>query len=438
MKSPYTLLADGNLPISTDEKLAKAFKAHLLYTLIFNEKMVLSDSQAICSVNLRRLVSRDGVIRELFKQGRFQLAIRKGVTEETSEQVMPLAEIQTAFLNEGKLIYDQHKTGAGAELEFMASHAPVLPWTYWDIRNNYTATCRKTLTSGFSPRLSDGDFLKFQAIIDEEEVRDNGLGRAFLQYRLLEEMQRRSIALPDNAQEIIMDATEAPYVSNLPSVLDLSPIYAEAHQRSFQLVRGTRFELVDASAPLAVRTTLDYPHYVEGLSLLDTDDIDSIRQSDVMRAYQQLQSADLSKEPNILDLQHAYVAANVLIEQKIINRFPQLKRSTGVPQRREVQRKLARFGSGSSAVLDLACIFFGFIGLPTHMVGTGYTVMFDMYKKKHLPSEDKALVDDIAHHQISKMALGRHLRTIGKAETLQFQEEVLDTDSFEKEIMVTS
>lgn len=439
MKSPYTLLADGNLPISKEERLTKAFKAHLLYTLIFNEKMVLSDSQAISSANLRRLVSRDGVIRDLFKQGRFQLAVRKGVSEETSESVMHLVDIQTALLNAGGLIYGQHKIGTEAELEFMASHAPVLPWTYWDVRNKYTATCKKTLETGFAPYLSDSDFQKLQEIVEEETVRDNGLGRAFLQQNLLEEMRRRSIVLPQNANEIIMDATEAPYISNLPSTLDLSPIYAESHQRSFQLLRGKRFELVDASDPLSVRASLDCEHYVEGLSMLDVDDIEAIRDSDVMLSYQELQSADFSKETNIHDLQHAYAATNILIEERIIRRFPQLKVSTGTPQRREVRRKWARFGSNSSGVLDLVCMSLGFLDLLVPpMLGTGYTVIFEMIKNKSLPSNDKARVDDIAQHKLAMKSLDRHLKTIGRAEQIKFQEDVLNTESFEKEIMVMS
>jgi hypothetical protein len=112
MKHPYTLLADPNLPISIDESLCKAFKAHLIYVLIFNNSIVFSDSQAISSSNLRRLAARDGVIRDLFKNGRFHLAIRRGASEDNVAELLDLDNIQTSFLREGKLIYGQQYSGS--------------------------------------------------------------------------------------------------------------------------------------------------------------------------------------------------------------------------------------------------------------------------------------------------------------------------------------
>jgi hypothetical protein len=438
MKHPYTLLADPNLPISIDESLCKAFKAHLIYVLIFNNSIVFSDSQAISSSNLRRLAARDGVIRDLFKNGRFHLAIRRGASEDNVAELLDLDNIQTSFLREGKLIYGQQYSGSGTELSFMEANSHIIPWTYWDVRNNYTTTCRNTLSKQFLPHLSDTDFEKFSNVLDEEDARDHGLGRAFLQYRFLDEMRKRSIILPDNAQDLIIDATDAPYISNLASMLDLSPIYSETQQKSFQILRGEKFEFVDATDPIYFRTTLDFVHYVEGLTMLDSDDIDFIQQSDVMKAYWKQQEIGFESESSIVEFQKAYIAVNILIEDRIISRFPGLKISTGTPQRREIRRKWAKAGAGSSAVLDLVCLALSWAGIPTPMAGTGYNVIFERIKSKWMPSEDERRFDEIAHHEIGRRALKQHLNKTKKNTTLNFQEGVLNIKSFEKEVMVTS
>lgn len=436
MKNPYTLLADGNLRFSTDESYYKAFKAHLLHVLLFNEHMVLSDNQVVGSSNLRRLVSRDGVIRDLFRQKSFSLAVRSNFDGGDEGDVRDLEEIQRDFLKENKITAEQTVVGNGSELAFMKNNANIIPWKYWDVRNNYTKTCRKTLIAQFRPLLSNSDLDRLVEILDEENSRDRGLGRAFLQSRLYETMRTRLSALPENARSVILEATEAPYVSNLPSVLDLTPIYAESHQKSFQILRGTRFEMVDIGEPVDLKASLDYAHYIEGLTRLGVDDIIGIRESRAMRDFWQKQDQEVKDESSTIALQHAYLAVNVCIEKKIIEKFPELKISTGTPERREIRRTWARIESGAAAGLDLFGIALGAVGVPTPLMGTGLSYLFELFKKRKIGDEGDAVVDEIAHHQMSNFILSRHLERVGKNQKMLVTEKIFKTDSFDKEIIV--
>ncbi|CAE6883058.1 hypothetical protein ACOMICROBIO_FLGHMIGD_00357 [Vibrio sp. B1FLJ16] len=54
----YWMLADTELPIAKEKSFENSFEAHFKHGLLFNEKIMISDAQAVNCVNLRNLIRK--------------------------------------------------------------------------------------------------------------------------------------------------------------------------------------------------------------------------------------------------------------------------------------------------------------------------------------------------------------------------------------------
>jgi len=428
-ESVYTLLADDNVTISVHRNKIKQFKAHLLLNLIFYDKIVLSDNQIISSRNLRRLAREDAIVREFVKAGYFELAVRAGIEDE-GEGAQPLVEIQDSFVREGKIDVKYKVYQDKEALDFLESNCEVRTWKYWQVRDSYTKNCKKVLESTFQNFLGDSDFSIFQEILREEEERDQGLGRVFLQKRLPDALNKRLSKKYLSIKDRILECTEAPYITNLPNTLGLNPIYAEMHERSFALFRGIEYELKDLGEPEELPTKLDYEHFIEGVSGLDFVDILELRQTIAVQKFRELTEAGVCNAHDHHELQLAFKEANILIEKKILEKNWRLLQSTALPRRREIQRQVAVSKNGGSIVLDLLAIA---VTLP--MVGTAYNLLIDAVTKKKFGSEEQMTAQDIALHSLQKEEYENYLRSNGLLST-EDEKSIKDTDSFKVETIL--
>ncbi len=175
----YTLLADENSAYSKSENLYADFKAHLIYNIILNGDITFSDNQVMSSPNLRLLARRDGVIEEALKEGKFTLAVRDASFK---DGFIDIAEIFEAFKLEQKLpkhfdVYDD-----SPEIPFIGKHAIAKPWSFQDVKRQFTISCKEIIENEFGKRLDATEMASLREWIAVEERRDHGgLGRAFLQ-----------------------------------------------------------------------------------------------------------------------------------------------------------------------------------------------------------------------------------------------------------------
>lgn len=424
----YTLLADDNSRFSNDPSLIRTFKAHLLYNLVLNGRIAFSDNQVICSANLQKLAATDPTLIALIENGLFDVAVRF-VPEQGG--VLSLRSVHRAFIDENKirhaaLDYDS------SPLALFERHATKVPWTYDVIRNNYTSGAEQLLVREFRQVLTDTEFDRFLAILSEEKDRDSGLGREFLQNRLHLRMRKAGIAVGKSRRELIRRCTDAPYLSNLPATIGLNPIYAHEHSASFDLMRGGGAEL-ETTGAVRAPSRFDHSHYVEGLCRLTLDDVQFLQELPSRRAYLE-RSAGLAGESDYDQAVAAFVEFNLLLEDRIASRFPEIaRRSSGAPDRTFYKQKaLAYAGAGAE---DLFGILVGHF-CPVAPLALCKQVLLDVLPERFRP-KPRSVPADTVRREVTRRRLAEHLRDAGQAERLDVEERTIGGRPFSKEIVIS-
>lgn len=426
----YTLLADENSRFSKDPAVAKAFRAHVVYNIITQGTLTFSDNQVMSSPNLRQLLRSDGIVRELVKNKAIQVAVRD--PEGQGPQTLP--EVFEAFRIDGKIPPGLERIENSPEIEFVEQSAVKVSWDYNSVRSNFTDDCRRVLLDQARDQWSDSHFEFLRMAILEEEEADQGLGRIFLQGRLPDMIEQEGIMRRDDAFAFLTRCTDAVYLSNLPKTIGLDPIYAEEHRDSFMLLRGGSYELKDYGDPIDLKPKLDHAHFTHGLNMLDVDDIAAIHASSTFKAYRNA-SVSASSTDRFEELFVLYGELNREIEDRMIQRFRELKRHSPAPDPRKIQRRYGSWVSQGVArlmdVLSIASIVPGAMGVP---LGWGANLLVDVVNRKINPERRHA---DAAMHELEKAKFAAYLRAEGKADKLSFEQNVVESDGFKKEVIIS-
>ncbi len=382
------------------------------------------------------LARQDGIIRELFKERRFTLAVRDASFRDGQ---IDIAEIFQAFLSEGKLPQGMTNFEESPEIGFIGKHAVALPWSFDDVRISFTHSCRSIIASEFSKILDQPQMATLEEWIEIETQRDKGaIGRAFLQNkdRLPQMFETYGIMPMQEARNLLIKCTDAVYLSNLPKTIGLDPIYTEHHRPSFQLLRNFDYELRPVGDPKPLKDKLHWTHFKAGLNRLDLDDINHLHQSDAFKDFN-----ELSKSDNIIasfdTLFEVYCELNMLIEDRIIQRFPEIARSSPAPTPRQLRAKYGTaIDRGKTLIGDVLAIGMDFAGkqlvsIPFSGIFTDLVV--DAVKSKVIPERPLAVA---ATRERQKQQLRTFLEDKGAADVIEFDEEYVTTSSFAKETIV--
>ena len=425
----YTLLADDNSRFSSDPALIHTFKAHLLYNLVLNGRIAFSDNQVICSANLQKLAATDATLIALLENGLFDVAVR---SRPEQGGIASLRSVHKDFIDERKIRHAELDYDA-SPLDLFERHAGKLPWTYEVIRNNYTSGAEQLLLREFGRVLADAEFDRFRAIIAEEKERDSGLGREFLQNRLHLRMREAGIAVGRARRELIRRCTDAPYLSNLPASIGLNPIYAQEHGASFDLMRGggAAFETTgEVRAP----SRFDHSHYVEGLCRLTLDDVLFLQKLPSRRAYLERSGGGLAGESDYDQAVAAFVEFNLLLEDRIASRVPDIARhSSGAPDRTFYKQKaIAYAGAGAE---DLFSIVVGHF-CPVAPLALCKQVLLDVLPERFRRKPRSVPVESV-QREVNRRRLAEHLGTAGRAERLEVEDRLVGGRPFSKEIVIS-
>jgi hypothetical protein len=444
----YTLLADENSPYSKDKGLYKDFKAHLIYNILLNGEITFSDNQVMSSPNLRLLARHDAVIRTLFEEKKFTLAVRDSSVDSRGE--IDIKNILAAFLKEEKIPQDFRDYDECRELAFIGQHAVPVTWSFDAVRANFTTAVKKIIRNEFTGKLTVQQLETMFEWIAAEELRDNGgLGRAFLQNTAHEDglprlpalMDRYGLMTLEEARQQLIICTDAVYLSNLPKTLGLNPIYANEHRASFDKIRDFENKLESFGQSVECKSSLKHSHFREGLIRLDLDDIHYIHGTHEFAEFKWLSGLP-SGVNGFLALRDSYIRLNLAIERRIIDRFPEIKRSSPAPTYRQLKMK---YGSvtvkakayGSYVVEKLQPIIGDVLSLcwetggGPSIPGLGIPIQyaFDVVKAKdpHAPTSD---------HIAKMQELADFLNDQGVDRKILFEENMIATSSFDKEIVV--
>jgi hypothetical protein len=427
----YTLLADDNSRFSNEAALRDSFKAHLVYNLILNGRIAFSDNQVICSSNLQELAATDPTIIALFEEGFFDLAVRADFGPNGG--VAPLRAVHEAFVREQKVRHaaiDFDSTPALARIE---KRARPIPWSYGAIRENYTGTCERLLLREFGRQLAIRELDRLREIIEAEKERDSGLGREFLQNRLHRQLRKAGIVVDAERRKLIRHCTDAPYLSNLPSLIGLNPIYAEEHRASFDLMRGggIAFETTDG---VKAGSPFDYEHYVAGLCRLTVDDIHALQELPSRDAYLRLSGGGITDEGKYDEAFRAFIEFNLLIEDRIASRFPEIvRRSPSLPDRTFYKQKAKTYAEAGAE--DVFGILVGMV-CPVLPLALCKQLILDLWPFG-AEKAARSLRSDVVEREARKKQLASHLDRAGAADRLQVEDRPVSGSCFAKEIIIS-
>ena len=427
----YTLLADDNSQFSNSRDRRAEFKAHLVYNIILNGTIVFSDNQVLCSSNLQSLVAHDRVTLALLEEGFFDLAIRQDFDGEPG--VASLARVHDAFVRERKIRHAAKRFEDTPALALIDRHAGRIPWPYGSIRTNYSDNCRRLLLREFEPLLTSTEFERFRERIETGES-DRGLGREFLQNNLPDEMTAMEIAVDDGMRQLIRRCTDAPYLSNLPSLIGLNPIYADEHRASFDLMRGRRHQL-EATDAERTPCRFDYEHYVKGLCSLTLDDIRSLQDLPSRQTYLRLSDGGIRAQSDYDEAFRAFREFNLLVEDRIASRFPEIARaSSGDPDRSFIKQKAREYGK--AAAEDVTGILIGW-AVKAFPLSLCRQVLIDVRAWVHGEQPRQGIGIELLEHDIVQKRLDDHLKLQGEDRKLRVEDRSNGGSPFAKEIIVS-
>ena len=341
----YWMLADTELPIARDTKLKSSFESHFKHGLLFNEKLMISDAQAVNCVNFRTLINENANFKELMSFGLLSIAVRD---PSGTSSCTKLTEVRNAFHQEKKQNMDINRFLIDDDLNFLDEKCEIIPYTYSSLRDNYTTNIFDIFKGKKAQQVFNTDIQKL--LIDRlliESDRDKGLGRVFLHKNFESDLYKigRTEVWEKHKNDIIK-FSDAPYITGIPKVLNSNPIYSPLHTESFKLAYPKAPEKIEKDSLIEISTNLNLSSYEAALSKLMPDDILFLRDSYEFKQYQRYIGNGVSSNNQLDNALDALIAYQTLIDQYIIKRHLGLKTSKQFAGKRflEPMRKVAQEG----------------------------------------------------------------------------------------------
>jgi hypothetical protein len=350
----YWMLADTELPIAKDLSYKNSFEAHFKHGLLFNEKLMISDAQAVNCVNFRTLINESTEFKSLMSKDLLSIAVRDPLGTSNCDR---LTEVRDAFQKENKCNMTQEQFLVDADLDFVNENCEVIPYTYSALRNNYTDNIFEIFKGENARKVFGTDIQKLliERLLVESE-RDQGLGRVFLHKNF--ESDLRKVGKQEvwgKHKDDIIRFSDAPYVTGISKVMNTNPIYSPLHQDSFELAYPKKPQIITKDSPIEITTNLHLSTYEQALSKLMPEDILFIRDSYEFKAYQKQISNGVSTANSLDNTLDSLIAYQNLIDQYIIKRHLGLKTSKQFKGKRflEPLRKMSQDGSVFALGLSL-------------------------------------------------------------------------------------
>lgn len=324
MTSPsYWMLADTEVPLAWDANRLDVFSAYFKHALLFNERLMLSDAQAVNCMNFRRLLREDSDFQLVLDESLLSIAVR--ATEDAKEG-QPLTHVRDAFAREGKQrtdLFDEFQHDE--DLQLINSRCDIRPYHYDQLREHYTRNVFEIFRRDASARLFGDDVQKLiLELMEEESQRNIGLGRIYLYEGLGRELSARGrTRVWEQFRAQIIQLSDAPYVTGIPSVMEANPIYSPVHQNSFELaydVKSSEAQPVEGVRELPMYSGLDLSSYEYALQRLSIEDVLRLRSSTEFKRFQKLSGGTVKSEGQLRDVMEALQDYQLVIDRYVLDK----------------------------------------------------------------------------------------------------------------------
>jgi hypothetical protein len=341
----YLLIADDKINLSLDPTKRDSLKAHIKFSLLFEEKVLLTDAHIIGNRNLRDLLASDNGFVELFDKNSLTIALRDYVDFTPVKNGVPFDKIENPSLSEildgfiswnkntwGKSEIAMNRYSQKAEISEIEKRANVKRYNYFDINHAYTEDILELYNSG-SVRKLLGDKVSDLIVKLASEKRDSfisdinpkgGIGTWYFKTELRKDF--KSFGLEKkwrSLREKIIQIAEAPYLTALPKVIDANPIYGNMHRKPIELLKGSKLNSMPVGEVKNYKTRL--LRFEEGINRLMPDSIFRLRDSDEFRVFRNKLTLFNDSDSTVLDVLIALENYKNKIDDEILFSFPDLK-----------------------------------------------------------------------------------------------------------------
>ena len=351
MTVTFPIFLDTTPHYASSSRYYKEMRARLVLGVIFNDNMVLTDSNAITSRNIRRLISEDDLFRELALSGYFKIAVRDSFSGRFSNGEF-LQSAEQEFRSRGKIKWKVGDSDRRA-LEILDKNSPLVHWDYRSVSQFYTERCEALLESSSKIPEAILNHIKM-AVSDYKSKRDGILERRMVYYDILNKNGKYYIEMNDSESKSVLEIFNGPYFCAIPHALGLSPIYAKRDAPAIRMVRHEKgYNFSPISDLYSYNTFFDAELMSSGLNLLDIEDIKRINGSLNMREFNSIRRNPSGSEwvRGFRELFHVIV---VDIESCIIKKIPAIKSSSLKQRRMSIQTSIAMEANSKKKYLSYA------------------------------------------------------------------------------------
>lgn len=423
----FSLASDGGQAMAMEGRHRAAYRAHLVLNLIFNDRLVLSDSQVVTARNFRILSNRDGVIREGIRQTLFAVAAR-----DTIEGAAGLAALESQFIKERKILWAK-APGEGDELNLIGTHAPRLTWQMQDIARQYTEWVLD-LIARYVAENPGPEAEALQAVIVDEVGRVGHLNRAFVLYDVVERLRRGDLPGGKPAMEALRAISETPYLGALPRLLSLTPTYTGSQAQRMRRVRSQNLTYRPAGTPSYSPSVLGRDLFIAGLNELDIGDIIALRENRATVEFKKLVSQPDADLDHVGQLAHAVCVA---VEERILAHYPSMRINSLAEHKRKSVKKIGYIQKGAEfLVSDVAMLAVTMPGVG-NVLGRIASFVIDRVtdRVRVKGGVDDATIAQVDHggHNHAMRKLEEQLRAEGNHQAVGL--EMVNTSSFDREMI---
>lgn len=355
----YWMLADTEVPLAWDPTKLDSFASYFKHALLFNEKLMLSDAQAVNCMNFRRLLTKNEDFRQVLNKDILSVAVR---APDDAPQGHALTQVRDAFVAEGKQrTQNAEEFQANDDLELINAGCEIALYNYTQLRDNYTNGVMRIMNlPHVMGKFGVDDHAYIVELLNQESERNQGLGRIYLQQGLGADLTAQGHAETwARHRDLLMKISDAPYITGIPTVMAADPIYSPLHEEAFNLVTGTdattTAAATEVTSVLALQTDLNLSSYQQALAQLQLEDVFYLRSTPEYKTYQKRSKNPVRNEDELREVTEALIVYQRLIDNMIIRRKLgiKLRRAEKVYRHLQSMRKIGQEAGAYSLGLAL-------------------------------------------------------------------------------------
>jgi len=296
-KDSYWMLAEVALPLASNVEYKNSFEAYFKHGLLFNSRLMISDTQALNCTNLRQLIIDNEGFEHFISPEFLSIAIRN---DASSSYNPSLIDLRDEFYKDNKTAGSDKLYLSNDELVLLQQNSNIVEYGFKDLAKNFTSKTIDIFNNNKSKKLFGDEASKIIIErINTEYEKKKSLSRQFLHIDLESDLNSLGYGtIWDVHKDNIMKLADAPYITGIPTVLDANPIYSPVHQESFTLASSTpktgKAEKTGFEFDLSLMDDLSV--YERALSMLTAEDILNLRSTGEYQKYQKYITSGVSTE----------------------------------------------------------------------------------------------------------------------------------------------